>query len=57
MRVTKLRSLVAVALLMLPTVTLNAAALPSSEARPGLGEPVALWCWMNVGGHWYYVPC
>ena len=59
MKVTKVRSFFAVALLVLPTVTLNAGVLPSGGARPGLSapQPVALWCWMNIGGRWYYLPC
>ena len=58
MKVTKLRSLVAIALLVLPTVTLNAAMLPSAEPRPGLSAPQAAgMCWINVGGRWFYMPC
>jgi hypothetical protein len=57
--VTKLRNVLAVALLLVPAVTLNASSLPSSEARPGLGspQPVAGMCWVYAGNRWWYVPC
>jgi hypothetical protein len=57
--VTKLRSLLAVALVMLPAVTLNAGSLPNAEARPGLSspQPVAAWCYVYMNGRWYQVPC
>jgi hypothetical protein len=57
--VTKLRNLFAVALVMLPAVTLNAGPLPSAETRPGLSstQPVAGTCWYFMGGRWWEYPC
>jgi hypothetical protein len=56
--VTKLRNLFAVALLMLPAVTLNAGSLPSGQMRPGLNAPLpAGMCWVLMGTRWVYVPC
>jgi hypothetical protein len=58
-KVTKLPSLVAIALLILPTVTLNAGTLPGAETRPDVSapQPVTTMCWVNIGGRWYYIPC
>jgi hypothetical protein len=57
--VSKLPHVLAAALLLLPTVALNAASLPSVETRPGLDSPrpAGGMCWIFVGGRWWYVPC
>ena len=56
---TKLRNLFAVAMVMLPAVTLNAGALPSADTRPGLSstQPVAGMCWIFMYGRWWEYPC
>jgi hypothetical protein len=57
--VTKLSSVLAAALLILPTVTLNATALPGAEARPGLAspKPVTGMCYIYLNGRWWLLPC
>ena len=55
----KLRNLLAAALILLPTVTLNAGPLPSAETRPSLSSPQSAggMCWIYAMGRWWYLPC
>jgi hypothetical protein len=56
---TKIRSLLAAALILLPAVALNAGPLPSAETRPGLSspQPAGGMCWVWMANRWWYVPC
>jgi hypothetical protein len=55
--VTKLRNLLAAALLVVPAVTLNASSFTSAEERPELSAPQAGMCWFYMNGRWWYIPC
>jgi hypothetical protein len=55
--VTKLRNVLAVALLMLPAVTLNATSFTNEEEHPGMSAPQTGMCWIYAMGRWWYVPC
>lgn len=56
---TKLRSLLAAALLMVPAVTLNASSFTNDDADPSVSAPQQSggMCWVYYMGRWYYVPC
>jgi hypothetical protein len=57
--VTKLRNLLAAALLLLPAVTLNASSFAHMDERPGLGSTQQSpgMCWIYMMGRWWYIPC
>ncbi len=56
---TKLRNLLAAALLLLPAVTLNASSFAHMDERPGLGSTQQSpgMCWIYMMGRWWYIPC
>ena len=51
----KLRTFLA-ALLLVPALTLNASEF-STEGDIAVSTSRAGWCYMNIGGQWYVVPC
>jgi hypothetical protein len=56
---TKLRNLIAAALLTLTIGSLNASAATAVKDGGGLSpsQPVAGYCWIYMGGRWWHVPC
>jgi Spy/CpxP family protein refolding chaperone len=56
---TKLRNLIAAALLTLTVVSLNASAAMTAPSRGGLNpaQPVTGICYIYMGGRWWAIPC
>ena len=55
---TKLRNLIAAALLTLTVASLNASAATAADSA-GLNpvHSVTGSCWIFMGGHWWLIPC